>query len=58
MDSRHRVDRMLSFSPVVRIGTSPPLSHASECVPHPLFWLKERGQGSPNPDEETYTLEL
>ncbi len=54
----HRVGRVLSFSPVVGIGT-PPTPNPQESVPPPLwFWgegntcWRERGWESPNSDEE------
>ncbi len=58
---RHRVGRVLSFSPVVGIGTPPP----PRVRPPPFFgWVRgegntcwrERGWESPNFDEWTYTF--
>ncbi len=62
---RHRVGRVLSFSPVVGIGT-PPTPHPQASVPPPLLWFRgeghtrwrERGWESPNSDEGTYTVVL
>ncbi len=54
---------MLSFSPVVGIGTPHPLP-AGECPPLPLvpwggrYSLGGEGCGSPNSDETTYTVVL
>jgi hypothetical protein len=58
---------MLSFSPVVGIGTPqspypqasvlpPPLDHGGYTILHTR--LRERGWGSPNSDEETDTVAL
>jgi hypothetical protein len=59
----HRVGRVLSFSPVVGIGT-PPTHHPQVRMPDLWFreerhtrW-RERGWESPNSDEETYTVVL
>jgi hypothetical protein len=54
---------VLCFTPVVGIGT-PPTPPAGESAPPPLgSWGRgtlagERGVGSPNSDEGTYTLAL
>ncbi len=60
----HRVGRVLSFSPVVGIGT-PPTPHPQASVPPPLLvpgegytrW-RERGRESPSSDEGTHTVVL
>ncbi len=56
----HRVGRVLSFFPVVGIGT-PPTPHPQANVPSPgeghTRW-RERGWESPNSDEGTYTVVL
>jgi hypothetical protein len=60
----HRVGRVLSFSPVVGIGTSPS-PHLKGSVPPPLWcrgeghtrW-REKGWEIPNSDEGTYTAVL
>ncbi len=57
--AKHRVDRVLSVSPVVGIGTPSPLQPQASVPPHPLVWgggLK--GWGSPNSNEGTYTVVL
>ncbi len=55
---RNRVDRVLGFPPVVRIGTPPPPSPAGECVS--LLWCRGghtlAGEGGPNSDDETDTV--
>jgi len=59
----HRVGRVLSFSPVVGIGT-PPTPHPQASVPIPLgsggrgTLAGESGWESPNSDEGTYTVVL
>ncbi len=58
----HRVGRVLSFSPVVGIGT-PPSPHPQARIP-PTLWFRghtlwrDRGWESPNSDEGTYTVVL
>ncbi len=59
----HKVGRVLSFFPSRRHWDSSPPTAAGECVPHPLVGgrhtrLQERGWGSPNSDEGTYTVVL
>ncbi len=60
----HRVDRLLSFFSSRRNWDSPTLLAAGEYAPHPLVRggghtrLRERGLGSPNSDEGTYTVVL
>jgi hypothetical protein len=41
----HRVDRMLSFSPIVGIGTPLPPHPRETVFPHPLLWLGGGGGG-------------
>jgi hypothetical protein len=60
--SCQRVGRVLSFFPVVGIGT-PPTPNPQASVPPPLwFWgeghtrWRERGWESPNSNEGTYTV--
>jgi hypothetical protein len=59
----YRVGRVLSFSPVVGIGT-PPTPHPQASVPLPPVLGEggtlagERGIGSTNSDEGTYTMVL
>ncbi len=60
----HREGRVLSFSPVVGIGT-PPTPHPPASVPPPLWFRgerhirrRERGWKSPNSNEGTYTVVL
>jgi hypothetical protein len=61
---KHIVDSVLAFSPVVGIGTSLP-PHPQASVPPPFgsggeghTRLRERGWGSPNSNEGTYTVVL
>jgi hypothetical protein len=60
----HRVGRVLSVSPVVGIGTPPPLEPQASVPPHPLVRggghtrLRLKGWGSPNSNEGTYTVVL
>ncbi len=64
MRYEHRVGRVLSISPVVGIGTPPPLLPQASLPPHPLFRggghtrLRLKGWGSPNSNEGTYTVVL
>ncbi len=59
----HRVGRMLSFFSSRRNWPPTPLA-AGECAPQPFgpgggaHCLRERGWGSPNSDEGTYTVVL
>jgi hypothetical protein len=60
----HRVGRVISFSPVVGIGTTP-TPHPQVSVPLPLWFRgegrtrwRERGWESPNSDVGTYTVVL
>ncbi len=60
----HRVGRVLSVSPVVGIGTPPPLQPQASVPPHPLVRggghtrLRLKGLGSPNSNEGTFTVVL
>ncbi len=60
----HRVGRVLSVSPVVGIGTPPPLQQQASVPLHPLVRggghtrLRLKGWGSPNSNEGTYTVVL
>jgi hypothetical protein len=60
----HRVGRVLSVSPVIGIGTPPPLLPQASVPPHPLVWggghtrLRLKRWGSPNSNEGTYTVVL
>jgi hypothetical protein len=64
MYQNHRVGRVLSFFFSCRNWDSPTPLAAGECAPHPLVRggghtrLRERGWGSPNSDEGTYTVVL
>jgi hypothetical protein len=61
---QHRVDRVISFFSSRQIWDSPHPSPAGECAPHPLVRggghtrLRERGWGSRNSYERTYTVVL
>jgi hypothetical protein len=61
---QHRVGRVLSVSPVVGIGTPPPLSPQASVPPHPLVRggghtrLRLKRWGSLNSNEGTYTVVL
>ncbi len=62
---RHKEGRVLSFSPVVGIGTPQPLTHRRVWPPYTLWFRgeghtrwRERGWESPNSDEGTYTVVL
>jgi hypothetical protein len=61
----HRVGRVLSFFPIRRNCDSPTPLGAGECASPPFgpggegyTRLRERGWGSPNSDEGTYTVVL
>jgi hypothetical protein len=60
----HRVGRVLSFFSSRRNWDSPtPLSRQASVPPHPMVrggggHTRERGWGSPNSDEGTYTVVL
>ncbi len=61
----HRVDRLLGFSPVVPVGTPPPLPHSQASVSLPFSSgggggrsLAGDGLGGPNSDEGTDTVVL
>ncbi len=64
MPRHHRVGRVLSVSPVVGIGTPPPLLPQASVPPHPLVGggghtrLRLKGWGSPNSNEGTDTVVL
>ncbi len=60
----HRVGRVLSVSPVIGIGTPPPLQPQASVPPHPQVRggghtrLRLKWWGSPNSNEGTYTVVL
>ncbi len=64
VDPQHRVGRVLSFSPVVGVGTPPPPHPQASVSPPPLVpgggahSLAIERLESPNSDEGTYTVIL